>query len=155
MKVIGIDDDEGTVDVIKIIFEHHPDIVPNFELFTDADKLLKSLTPDVHICIIDYYLKGINGLELIKKIVQKNPYCWFIMLSGQQSLSVIIDFMNHTYGTRYIEKAKDDLKEKLLYFIKDIRERIEVIETFYYSREGFKGAVSEFKQSVSDLKDSI
>ena len=154
IEIFVIDDDEDMIAALKVILNHAQ--IENVSFFSDPEKLLAALNSDVHICIIDYFLNGgINGLNLINKIVKTNPYCWFIMSSGQNQLGVIIEFMNHTYGSRYVEKGALDFTEKLIYHIKDIVKRINIIESVFYKAFKHKESLHELKHSLIDLKNKM
>lgn len=155
IKLLAVDDDGDLMEVLNIIFKSNPDIVPKFECFTSADDFLKAITPDVQICIIDFYLKGINGLDLIKTVVKTNPACWFIMLSGQDNMDVVIEFMNNSYGTRYIKKGSDDPMGELLFFIKDIMKQLDIIESYFIKSFQTKKSVAKLGSGLNELKDVL
>lgn len=142
IEIFAIDDEKGITDLLDAIFKMNS--IENYRLFNDPEELLANLNDDVHICIVDYILnKDMNGLDLIKKIVQRNKHCWFIMLSGQGDKRVIIEYMNSVYGSRYIEKgALEPLQQSLMFHLKDIIKHIYFIDDFYYNanriKEGFK-----------------
>lgn len=145
IEIFAIDDDKNITDILDIIFKMNN--VHNYRLFNDPYELLEALNDDVHICVIDYVLGGeMNGLDLIKKIVQHNKHCWFIMLSGQSEKSVIIEYLNSVYGSRYIEKGgKVPLNISLMEHMQDIIKHIYFIDDFYYN-------ASRIKEGFQDLK---
>lgn len=155
VKLLGIDDDKDIIDVLDMIFKLNPKTVPRYELFTDVQGFLKALSPDVHICIVDYYLKGTSGLELIQKVAKINTYCFFIMISGQNDMDVVINLMNSSYGCRYIKKGDANLMKELLYHITDILKRINTIESFFYEAYKNKELRGKLKDSINDLKDTL
>lgn len=154
-KLFLIDDDEDIVNVLEVIFDQNKADLPEYKLFTKVDKFFDALTPDVNICVIDYYLKERTGLEIIKRINKTNPQCWFIMFSGQDRLKVIVEFMNHSYGSRYVEKGQPNSATMLLYYIKEITDKINAIESYFYESFKNKESLSELKNSLTDLKAKI
>ncbi len=148
VEIFVIDDDKSTTDVIAVIFDQNG--ITNYRLFNRSEDLLAALTDDVHICIVDYKLKNdINGLDLIKKIVKKNRHCWFIMLSGQEDKSVIIDYMNSVYGSRYIEKAGTlPLNFSIIFHINEIISQIKFVDEFYSN-------VKRIENGFNDLKNLL
>ncbi len=152
IKMLVIDDDPGILEVLKIIFDMHKDELPIYEFYSNVKDFRKAITPDVHICIVDYRLPSLNGLSLIQEVHNTNPYCWFIMFSGQNNKTVIIDFMNEAYGSRYVEKGTLDFREKLIFFIKDIANKINLIESYFYESFENKQSLSKVSSSLKELK---
>lgn len=141
-----IDDDKDMVDLIGLILKDNG--VDDITLFTDPNFLLASIHKNVHICIVDYLLTSeMTGLDLIKRIVQINPYCYFIMLSNQDDKSVVIELMNSTWGSRYIPKDDPELQNKLLKIHNAISEHIHLIS-------GIFGSIYKLKDSLKDLKEN-
>lgn len=148
IKIMCIDDDEAFIDALGLILEMNKDITP-VECFTDADKLLKALTSDVHICIVDYQLGGnINGLELIKLISEINHHCWFIMLSGihgKEREEVLMKFMNISHGSRFIEKGTANTTNDLINCIGEIKRHINIVTDFYRNQNKIMEELSKIK----------
>ncbi len=155
IKLLAIDDDEGIIEILELMFSMHKDVIPQYELFTDVSKFISALKPNVHICIVDYFLHRQNGLSLIQQVLKTNPYCWFIMFSGQKDLQVIIDFMNNTHGSRYIEKGSQDFMDKMLTYIKDIVSRITKIESLFFESYQNRKALKELNITLTNLKENL
>ncbi len=153
--MLVIDDDPGILEVLRIIFNRHKSELPDYELYSNVDDFRKAVTPDVQICIVDYRLPGVNSLSLIEEIHKTNPYCWFIMFSGQNDFKVIINFMNQTYGSWYVEKGATDFSEKLLYFIKDIVNKNTLIESYFHESFNNNQALSKLNKTLSKLKKDL
>lgn len=145
IQIFAIDDDKSMTDLLGEIFKMNN--IENYKLFNNPHELLDSLTDDVHICIVDYILNyEMNGLDLIKEIVKKNPHCWFIMLSGQSDKKVIIEYLNSVYGSRYIEKnSVIPLSVSLMAHLKDIVKHIYFIDNFYYNATRIKDGIKDLK----------
>lgn len=123
-----IDDSPDMVDVIKELYRVHR-IGANIRTFIDTDAFEKAMSDKVHICIIDYFLKGRKtGLELMRKIHDSYPDCLVIMISAQQYMDTVVDFMNEG-GYKYVKKLDEDFGDNLVRFtrmaIKDTIKRIE------------------------------
>lgn len=130
IQIFVLDDDEDITNVIGTLFEENG--INNFTLFNDPETMLKALNNDVHICIIDHYLRNsINGLELIKKINKSNRYCYFIMVSGVADKIIIVDYLNSIYGGRYVDKADRNFVEEILFHTKDLMKHVNYIDKFY------------------------
>lgn len=123
-----IDDEKGLADTLADLLRMHG-ITNEIKTFTDPHKMLEQMNDKVKIAIVDYTLNSdLTGLELIKEIVKDYKQCLFIMLSGQDKMEVVVDFMNSTYmGCRYVEKAGRKWDELLLYYVKDFLDFISAI----------------------------
>lgn len=129
IEIFCIDDNKSITDCLTVILENSGRT--NFRMFNRSEDLLAALHERVYICIVDYWLKEtINGLDLIKIVVKKNPHCFFIMLSAQKNLEVVLEFMNSVYGGRYIEKT-DDLVIKLPEVLTDAEQHLCIIHEIY------------------------
>jgi DNA-binding NarL/FixJ family response regulator len=62
----------------------------NISTFNDGESCLEKVDKDTHIVILDYYMDGINGLEVLKSIKAINPKTEVIMLSGNEDMAIAI-----------------------------------------------------------------
>ncbi len=67
------------------------------------------------IVIQDYFLEGMNGIDVLKKLKVKFPDAEFIFLSGQESMEVTIKTMKHGAFDYVIkdEAAMDKLVDRI------------------------------------------
>lgn len=129
IEIFAIDDNKLMTDLLDTLLRQSGR--ENFKLFNKSVDLLACLNDRVYICIVDYWLRNdINGLELIKIIVQRNPHCCCIMVSGQKDVDVIIEFMNSSYFARYIDKG-GDVAIQLPIILKDVEDHICFIDEFF------------------------
>jgi DNA-binding NtrC family response regulator len=59
--------------------------------FTSAEECLKNLHLNPDIVTVDYNLPGINGLDLMDRIKSYNAAIMVVIVSGQETLDVVID----------------------------------------------------------------
>jgi DNA-binding NtrC family response regulator len=59
--------------------------------FYDGESCLKNIDKDTHVVILDYFLDGKNGIEILKEIKGINPKTEVIMLSGNEDIAVAIE----------------------------------------------------------------
>lgn len=150
IEIFAIDDDPGMRELISDIFKMNN--IDNYRIFAEPQHLLASLTDNVHICIVDYILNNdMNGLDLIKEIVKRNPHTWFIMLSGQSDQRVVVDYMNAVYGSRYIEKgsAAVPLHQSLIQQLNDIIRHIYFIDDFYQTANRIQEGMRQLKNLIT------
>lgn len=59
--------------------------------FENGESCLLKVNNDTHIVILDYFLEGKNGLEILKSIKKINPNTEVIMLSGNEDMGLAIE----------------------------------------------------------------
>lgn len=59
--------------------------------FTDGDSCLENVDENTHIVILDYFMEGKNGLDVLKSIKKINPKTEVIMLSSNEDISLAIE----------------------------------------------------------------
>lgn len=149
IAVFAINDDVLNLSILAKSLETNG--IYNYTLFTDPAELIEALHKDVHICVIDYYLRGgdYTGIQLIKEIVKANPYCFFIMISEQSDLQVMIDFTNNQYGGRYIKKGDNNATEMIIKYVKELTTHIHYLQGFYTHIGNIKDKLKEIKELIT------
>jgi DNA-binding NtrC family response regulator len=102
-KIFVVDDDHFLGNLIKKTLEK----LDNTEVthFLSPEECIQNLHLNPDIVTIDYNLPGMNGVELLEKIINYNDNIQCIMVSGQEKLDVVID----TYRRGVIDYIiKDD-----------------------------------------------
>lgn len=126
MNLFIVDDDKLAVSDLKIYlnFRFGNDI--NISTFTDGESCLKNVDKDTHIVILDYVLKGKNGVEILKLIKDINPKTEVIMMSSNENVSLAIQSFRNG-ASDYVIKGEGALKKikKIVYHI--ITEPIRII----------------------------
>jgi DNA-binding NtrC family response regulator len=59
--------------------------------FVDGETCLEKVDKETHIVILDYFLEGKNGLEVLKSIKAINPKTEVIMLTGNENIALAIE----------------------------------------------------------------
>lgn len=60
-------------------------------VFNDGESCLEKIDKYTHIIILDYYMDGKNGLEILKSIKAINPKTEVIMLSSNEDMAIAIE----------------------------------------------------------------
>ena len=77
--------------------------------FNSGESCLKEVNLNTHFVIMDYSLKGKNGLQILKEIKAINPKTEVIMLSADEDIAVAIELFRNG-ATDYVIKGKGSLK---------------------------------------------
>jgi DNA-binding NarL/FixJ family response regulator len=121
-----VDDNKLVVADLKHYLQNRFGSSVNISTFYDGDSCLAHVNSDTHIVILDYFLEGKNGLEVLKSIKAINPKTEVIMLSSNENIALVIESFRQ--GAKdYVVKGHGAVKKiaKLVTFI--ITEPIRII----------------------------
>ena len=92
-KIYLIEDDEVYAEFIKKSLEKERKYVVTS--FTSAEDCLKNLESDINpnVIIIDYFLPGMNGMQLYKKLKKQHSKALVIVLSSNDDGNLVIELM--------------------------------------------------------------
>ena len=103
-NIILVEDDEIVLELIKDIFSDNKNI-SIFPFNNSEDALIEfENNQNYHLCIVDYFLPGKNGLEFIKSIREINSDIPCIMITAQGSIQLLVDIINSNIVYKIILK---------------------------------------------------
>lgn len=112
-KIFLVDDDVFCLNLyqqflIKLGYE-------NISCFTGGVDCLKNIDQHPDIVFLDYNMEDMSGLEVLKKIKEKNKEIIVVFISGQEDVDVAVQVL-HNGAFDYIVKSKitPDLLHELL-----------------------------------------
>ena len=116
-----VDDDKIILNLLEYTFKSREGY--NVMTFDSGEDCLKNLHLNPDLIVLDhlFYLRGVNGmsgLDTLKELRVKNPDIPVIILSGQEDLALIREFIKNG-ATKYIPKAD--------YFIDVLVESVEKV----------------------------
>jgi len=123
-RILIIDDDENVLKSLKKILKLKNYLVDTIANPVQVEKLLE--TYHYHSILLDVKMPGINGLDLLKRIIQKSIITPVIMVSGQSSIEVAMQAIKEG-AYDFIEKPIDP--ERLLVALKNALQHHELVET--------------------------
>ena len=103
LKVFIVDDDVFFGKLIQRQLEILENI--NITFFDNALDFLDALTDKPDIVVLDYKIPVRNGIQLMEAVKKKHPETKVIILSGQDSLNVVVEAYDQG-ADRYL--IKDD-----------------------------------------------
>lgn len=126
INIFLVDDNKLMVTDLKHFLSNRFGADLNISVFNDGESCLAKIDKETHIVILDYFLDGKNGLEILKLIKNINPKTEVIMLSSNEDIVLAIDTFRNG-ATDYVIKGNGALKKisKLVYRI--ITEPIRII----------------------------
>ncbi len=108
LKVFIVDDDVFFGKLIQRQLEILENI--NITFFDNALDFLDALTDKPDIVVLDYKIPVRNGIQLMEAVKKKHPETKVIILSGQDSLNVVVEAYDQG-ADRYLIKADTALVE--------------------------------------------
>jgi DNA-binding NtrC family response regulator len=82
----------------------------NISTFLTGERLLEKINSETNIVILDYFLEGENGNEVLKSIKTINPKTEVIMLSSNEDIGIAIDAFRRG-ATDYVIKGEKAWKK--------------------------------------------
>lgn len=135
----AIEDDLDDVKSMTEAFDKEGEI--DYQFFKDAKEFFHVFNENVWIVVIDYNLPGMNGQQILDRVLQINPDCHGIIISG-----VITPEMEVRLG---LSGAKDCIEKKRGWEAKlavAIKRNIELVTPKIRKRQEDKKALKEIKQ---------
>jgi FixJ family two-component response regulator len=105
-KIVVVDDDLSFTSMLSDFL--YEECKLRTDVYTNGEAFLEDFTAeDFRIIILDYYFdskSNLNGIEILKAIMQKNKFAVVIMVSGQDDLEIAIETIRNG-ATDYFYKA--------------------------------------------------
>lgn len=144
MKTILIVDDEKSVrDSLKMVLEFESFEVLFAENGQEALKILNQASAD--LILLDVKMAGMDGLEVLQRIREKNSDLPVIMISGHGTIDTAVE-ATKLGAFDFLPKPLD--REKLLVTIRNALQQAKLTEEFRKLRESFEGKWQILGESV-------
>ncbi len=87
-KIWVVEDDRTIREAIEVILNKDGHLT---RAYRSAEEALQGVETDPDLLITDYKLPGINGIELIKKLIARSPYMESIVITAFGSIDLAVD----------------------------------------------------------------
>lgn len=114
LNLFIVDDDKSMVAALKQYLNKKFGNAINISAFYDGDSCLKNINDQTHVVLLDYFLNGKNGVQILKEIKSLNPKTEVIMLSSHEDIATAIESLQKG-AIDYIVKGKNSWQK--LYFV--------------------------------------
>jgi len=151
-NIIIVEDDKWYSEILKYHLELNPDY--SILCFEDGLTFLNKVKQAPDLVCIDYYMPGLNGEELLKRIKVQFPSTEIIVISGQDDVATAVNLIN--LGAYDYLIKDEETKNKLWNTILRIRENKELkeevrelkkeVHTKYNGNSAFIGESPQMKQ---------
>ena len=140
LKVLIIDDDEN---ICKVITEFCDLSKIKSKYTTDPKKITEILKEDFNVILLDQYLPGMKGLEIIKKGFLDTENSYIVLMTAGDLSSEMINTMLSLGVNEFLKKP----------FQLDVLKRIFFrAKTFLYEKTNFFKACQSIKRSEIELE---
>lgn len=86
-----VDDNKLMVNTLKQYLQNKFGVSIKISTFNDGESCLEKIDKETHIVILDYFLNGKNGLDVLKAIKAINSKTEVIMLSNNEDIGLAIE----------------------------------------------------------------
>jgi two-component system response regulator AtoC len=91
LNLFIVDDNKLMVSTLKHYLQNRFGTELNISIFNDGESCLERVDKKTNIVILDYFMPGKNGLEILRSIKVKNPKTEVIMLSSNEDIGLAVD----------------------------------------------------------------
>ena len=113
-RILYVDDEPINLELLQLTFINEFDVITAVSA-TEGLKVL-DLHPEIQVVISDLRMPGINGLDFIKAVKNKNRDRVCMLLTGFMESEVMLEGFNKELIFRYLMKpwSRDELLETIL-----------------------------------------
>jgi len=91
LNLFIVDDNKLMVETMKQYLQSRFGLDIRISTFNDGDSCLTKVDQNTHVVILDYFMEGKNGLDVLKAIKTINPKTEVIMLSNNENIALAIE----------------------------------------------------------------
>jgi DNA-binding NtrC family response regulator len=110
LNLFIVDDNTSMVTALKQYLINRFGISVQISTFSDGESCLEKVDEKTHIVILDHFMQGKNGVEILKSIKTINPKTEVIMLSSNEDMAVAIESFR-AGATDYVVKGPSSWKK--------------------------------------------
>lgn len=150
VKIFVVEDDPAYSKFLKYVLGLNPDF--DVEYFTSGKECIQHLHKNPTIITLDYSLPDMPGEKVLHEILQVLPEAQVIIVSAQEKISTAVDLMKA--GAYYYIPKDTDAKDRLLYTIKNAREKVSQLKEIVHLRKEISEKY-DFEKSIIGTSTSI
>jgi len=129
-----VDDNALFVEAIKeLLLDRFRDLVLSrvliMEFFNSPFDLIRALKQQVHICIIDFSMPGMNAPELIRQIKNHSPDCRIILMTGIEDKNALVEASDMGASTFVLKGAMQCMDRLCMHMDRMIEKTIRELTT--------------------------
>jgi DNA-binding NtrC family response regulator len=110
LNLFIVDDNNSTVTALKHYLYDKFGKGITISTFSSGESCLEKVNKETDVVILDYYMEGKNGNEILKSIKELNPDTKVIMFSSNENIGAAIEAFRMG-ATDYVVKGEKSLKK--------------------------------------------
>jgi DNA-binding NtrC family response regulator len=150
VKIFVVEDDPAYSKFLKYVLGLNPDF--DVEYFNSGKECIQNLHKNPTIITLDYSLPDMPGEKVLQEILQVIPEAQVIIVSAQEKISTAVDLMKA--GAYYYIPKDTEAKDRLLYTIKNAREKVSQLKEIVHLRKEISEKY-DFEKSIIGSSTSI
>jgi DNA-binding NtrC family response regulator len=131
IKIFVVEDDPSYSKFLQYVLGLDPDF--DVEYFTTGKECLQNIYKNPAVVTLDYSLPDMPGERVLREILVNNPETQVIIVSAQEKISTAVDLMKA--GAYYYIPKDTDAKDRLLYTIKNARDKVSQLKEIVHLRK--------------------
>ncbi len=155
-KILIVDDEKEVLTSLRMTLQTAKqfkcDITPVGSPFDALELISKE---DFDLVLSDFRMSGVNGVDLLTRVKEKNPTTMRILITGYSDLATAMAAINQAEVHNYIEKPWDneDLRTTIHAALRRREERSEEKADDARTVEEAVKILHAFQQKISDMDD--
>ncbi|MBO6574145.1 MAG: sigma-54-dependent Fis family transcriptional regulator [Rhodothermales bacterium] len=121
-RIFVVDDDRHYARMLSYRLDKNPQY--EVETFSSGEELLRNMVKNPDLILCDIMMPGIDGIEVLRRIVSRRPNLPIIMVSAQGVVETAVEAMR-IGAYDYITKGQDDLS-KLDAIVKNCLDKVKL-----------------------------
>ncbi|MCZ8355842.1 MAG: sigma-54 dependent transcriptional regulator [Cyclobacteriaceae bacterium] len=150
VKIFVVEDDPAYTKFLRYVLELNPDF--EVEFYSTGKTCIQNLNKNPSVITLDYSLPDMPCEQILQEILAVNPDIQVIIVSAQEKISTAVDLMRA--GAYYYIPKDTDAKDRLLYTIKNAREKVSQLKEITYLKKEIAEKY-EFEKSIIGSSVSI
>ena len=150
VKIFVVEDDPAYTKFLRYVLELNPDF--EVEFYSTGKTCIQNLHKNPSVITLDYSLPDMPCEQILQEILAVNPDIQVIIVSAQEKISPAVDLMRA--GAYYYIPKDTDAKDRLLYTIKNAREKVSQLKEITYLKKEIAEKY-EFEKSIIGSSVSI
>jgi len=91
LNLFIVDDNKTMVTALKLYLQNRFGLSIAVTTFSDGESCLEKVDQNTNVVILDYFMPGKNGMEILRSIKVINPQTEVIMLSNNEDMATVIE----------------------------------------------------------------
>jgi len=163
-RILIIDDERDVLDALYMTLNRSKQFKSEIFLVEDGDTALTIMDDqEFDLILTDYKMPKMNGIELLKKAINKSPNQVRMLITGYSDINIAKDAINKAQVHNYIEKPwdddelvltihealkrKDDRESTKIIGIENVKKAIELVNEFQNDPLNF-----QLREKINDEK---